>query len=116
MRLESKRASCNWRGGPIGRTYVVTLSSILVFAPEKGLLEASGHVPLRQLLVTVHNVDRIVDVQYHRLGRLPVASAPDVDECVGEADDFPQRCAFSQREMVGCEQRSLPVAGVRAPA
>ena len=48
-------------------------------------------VPLRQLLVAVHNVDRVVDVQDHRPGRLRVAPAPDVDECVGEADDLAQR-------------------------
>ena len=48
-------------------------------------------VPLRQLLVAVHNVDRVINVQDHGLGRLLVAPAPDIYECVGEADDLPQR-------------------------
>jgi hypothetical protein len=37
-------------------------------------------VPLRQPLVAVHDVDRVVDVQHHRPRRLRVAPAPDVDE------------------------------------
>ena len=46
---------------------------------QKAALIVVG-VPLRQLLVTVHNVDRIVDVQHHRFGRLPVTPAPHVHE------------------------------------
>jgi hypothetical protein len=30
----------------------------------------------------MHDVDRVVDVQYHRPGRLRVAPAPNIDECV----------------------------------
>jgi len=57
---------------------------------QKAALIVVG-VPVRQLLVAVHNVNRIVDVQHHRLGWLPVTAAPDVHECVGEEDDFPRR-------------------------
>jgi hypothetical protein len=38
-----------------------------------------------------HNIDRVVDAQHHRLGRLLVAPAPDIDEGVSEVDDLPQR-------------------------
>ena len=48
-------------------------------------------IPLRQPLVAVHDVDRVVDVQHHRPRRLRVAPAPDVDERVGEADNLAQR-------------------------
>jgi hypothetical protein len=57
---------------------------------QKAALIIMG-VPLRQPLVAVHNVDRVVDVQHHRLGRLLVAPAPDIDEGVAEVDDFAQR-------------------------
>ena len=56
-------------------------------------------VPMRQLLVAVHNVDRIIDIQHHRPRRLRVAPAPDVDECVSEADDLAQRrCILPARD------------------
>ena len=48
-------------------------------------------VPFRHFLMAVHNVERVVDVQNHRDGRLLVTPAPDIDQCVGEADDLPQR-------------------------
>jgi hypothetical protein len=57
---------------------------------QKAALIIMG-VPLRQLLVAMHDVDRIIDVQHHRSGRLLVAPAPDIDEGIGETDDFPQR-------------------------
>jgi hypothetical protein len=48
-------------------------------------------VPMRQLLVAVHNVDRVIDIQHHRPRRPRVAPTPDVDECVSEAEDLAQR-------------------------
>jgi hypothetical protein len=39
-------------------------------------------VPLRQLLVAVHNIDRVVDVQDNRPGWLLVTPAPDIDQGV----------------------------------
>src|SRR3954447_8305154 len=82
---------------------------------QKAALIIMG-VPLRQLLMAVHDVDRVVDVQHHGLGRLLIAPAPDVDERVSERMISRNVGAFSQREMVGCEQRSLPVSGRRPHA
>ena len=45
-------------------------------------------VPLRQLLVAVHNIDRVVDVQDNRPGWLRVTPAPDIDQRVGQTDDL----------------------------
>ena len=45
-------------------------------------------VPLRQLLVAVHNIDRVVDVQDNRPGWLLVTPAPEIDQGVGQADDL----------------------------
>ena len=45
-------------------------------------------VPLRQLLVAVHNIDRVVDVQDNRSGRPLVTPAPDIDQGIGQADDL----------------------------
>jgi hypothetical protein len=45
-------------------------------------------VPLRQLLVAVHNIDRVVDVQDNRPGWLLVTPASDIDQGVGRADDL----------------------------
>src|SRR6476646_3437163 len=45
-------------------------------------------VPLRQLLMAVHNNDRVVDVQDNRPGWLLVTPAPDIDQGVGQADDL----------------------------
>ena len=73
-------------------------------------------VPLRQLLVAVHHVDRVIDVQDHEHRRLLIAPAPDINKGVGQADDLPQRRRILPGEMVGCEQRSLPVSGRRPHA
>jgi hypothetical protein len=43
-------------------------------------------VPLRQLLVAVHNIDRVVDVQDNRPGWL--LATPALDQGVGQADDL----------------------------
>src|SRR6202040_4348558 len=48
-------------------------------------------VPLRQLLVAVHNINRVVDVQDNRPRWLLVTSAPDIDQSISKADDLPQR-------------------------
>jgi hypothetical protein len=48
-------------------------------------------VPLRQLLVAVHNIDRVVDVQDNRPGWLLATPAPDIDQGVGQADDLAWR-------------------------
>jgi hypothetical protein len=48
-------------------------------------------VPLRQLLVAVHDVDRVVDVQQDGPRRLAITLAPDINECVSEANDLAQR-------------------------
>jgi hypothetical protein len=45
-------------------------------------------VRLRQLLVAVHNIDRVVDDQDNRPGWLLVTPAPDIDQGVGQADDL----------------------------
>jgi hypothetical protein len=81
---------------------------------QKAALIVMG-VPLRQRLMTVHDIDRIIDVQHHRLGRLPVAPAPDVDECVGEADDFP-RCRRVLPARNGRLRAEVPAGGGQASA
>jgi hypothetical protein len=56
-------------------------------------------VPLRQLLMAVHNVDRVIDIQHHGPGRLLVTPAPDIDQGIGEADDLAQRwCILPTRD------------------
>src|SRR4029079_10770144 len=45
-------------------------------------------VPLRQLLVAVHNIDRVVDVQNNRPGWPLITPAPEIDQGVGQADDL----------------------------
>ena len=50
-------------------------------------------VPLRQLLVAVHNINRVVDVQDNRwrwTSCMPI-SAPDIDQSISKTDDLPQR-------------------------
>src|SRR4029077_5357392 len=46
-------------------------------------------VPLRQLLVAVHNINRVVEDNRPRW--LLVTSAPDIDQSISKADDLPQR-------------------------
>ena len=57
---------------------------------QKAALVVMG-VPFRQFLAAMHDIERIVDVQNHRGGRLRVASAPDIDQRIGEPDDLFQR-------------------------
>jgi hypothetical protein len=65
---------------------------------QKAALVVMG-VPLRPLLVAMHDVDRVVDVQHHRLRWLRIALAPDVDERVSKTDDLPQcRCVLPARD------------------
>ena len=44
----------------------------------------------RQLLMTVHDIDRVVDIERHPLGRRPVALQPEIDQHIGKPDDGSQ--------------------------
>ena len=70
---------------------------------QKAALIVMG-VPSHQRLVALYNVDCIVDVQHHRLGRLPVAPAP---------DDFPRRWRILRMRDGRLRARSLPVSGMQ---
>lgn len=43
-----------------------------------------------EFLMTVHHIDRIVDVERHRVGWPGVAVAPRIDQGIGQADDLAQ--------------------------
>ena len=58
--------------------------------------------------------------EVRRLGRYTrwprITGAISVDQGVGHTHDFAQGGAFSQRDTVGCEQRSVPLSGNRPQA
>lgn len=65
---------------------------------QKAALVVMG-VPFRHLLMAVRDIERVVDVQNDRGGRFCVTPAPDIDQRIGEADDFPQAgCVLPARD------------------
>ena len=44
----------------------------------------------RQLLMAVHHIDRVVDVERHARGRRLVALQPQIDQHIGKPDDGPE--------------------------
>ena len=65
----------------------------------------------RQLLLAMHNIEGISDIECHRGGRLVIAGA--IQRHHGPISLITSRKlgAFSQRDMVGCEHRSCPLSG-----
>ena len=71
-------------------------------------------VPFGELLMAVHDIERIVDVQNHRGRRLLVAGAPDIDQRIGEPDDL-----FQRGRVLPARDRGLGTqirAGIRKPS
>jgi hypothetical protein len=60
-----------------------------------------------KLPMAVDDIHGIVNVERHRLWRSGVTGAIQIDRHPHQADEVAQRSAFSQRETVGCERRSV---------
>ena len=67
-------------------------------APRRGVVDMDRQeaalvvvsIEQRQLLMTVHDIDRVADVERHARGRRPVALQPDIDQHIGKPDDGPE--------------------------
>ena len=75
---------------------------------QKAALVIMG-VEQRQLLMPMHHVTGVVDVQHHAVRRGGVAFHPLIDQSIGQTGWHRGSLgAFSRRERVGCEARSAP--------
>ena len=70
----------------------------------------------RELLMPLHDIERVVDVEGDRRGRAFIRVHPLVDERIAQPDRVLREGAFSRRDSVGCEQRSRSVSGNRPQA
>ena len=67
-------------------------------APRRGVVDVDGQeaalvvmgVEQGKLLVPMHHVERVVDVQRHRRRRRGIAGTPDIDHHCHQAENFPQ--------------------------
>ena len=65
----------------------------------------------RQLLMAMHDIEGIVDVQRYRDGRLVMLRQYSPTMARISLITSRKPGAFSQRDMVGCEHRSRPLSG-----
>src|SRR5262249_57725370 len=65
----------------------------------------------RELLVTVNDINSVIDVERHRDGRGRIAGAIEIDHDTHQRIKSRSAGVFSQREMVGCEHSSVPLSG-----
>src|SRR4051794_15300099 len=73
-------------------------------------------VEQRQLLMTVHDVAGVVDIENDRRGLALVRRNPLIDQGIVRRITSFSEGAFSSRDRVGCEHKSAPESGSRPQA